>query len=159
MLRREFNEKWPDCKPIIGARMALKVVHLAAMLTLGYFLIMLEFYWILDSHNSNGVQGSDSPTSSVVSNDAHTRTSAVRAQGTVTKPVAERPEAAAAAASLLRGKPKGAVEQELVKKFAKVNPVKPVEVKVDPPHSQQYQDRNESSAPAIIVEKSRLTPT
>ena len=117
--------------------MALKVVHLLALLILGYFGITLEVYWILESHNSSGAQVSGAQVSGV-SNDAHA--------------------SAVAAASLLRGKPKGAVEQELVKKFAKVNPVKPVEAKVNPPHSQQNQDRNESSAPAILVEKSRRFP-
>ena len=126
--------------------MALKVVHLLALLILGYFGVTLEVYWILDSHSSNAAQVSGRPNEGV-SNDAHTSD----ALGTVAKPVA--------AASLLRGKPKGAVEQELVKKFAKVNPVKPVEAKVGPPHSrQQNQDRNESSAPALLVEQSRRFP-
>jgi len=116
--------------------MALKVVHLLALLILGYLGITLEIYWILDGVHANngGQEGGRSPKDDA-SNDAQ------RLQ--------------ASAAVLLRGEPKGAVEQELVKKFAKVDAAKPVNLHG---HSEQKQNLDKSSSPAIIVEKTRRFP-
>ena len=123
--------------------MALKVIHLLALLVIGYSGITLAVYWILDAHdhaNESDQRVGGSPTADVItteSSDAHRKPNAL----------------------LLRGgnQLKGAKEQDLLKRFAKVDVVKPVEAKLAP--SPQRAGNNESSAPAaLIVQETRRFP-
>ena len=123
--------------------MALMLIHLLALLVIGYSGITLAVYWILDAHY-HANETADVNTDS--SSNAHNKPNAERAQ---------QP------ALLLRGgnQLKGATEQELVKRFAKVDVVKPVEAKLTPPQRAGDNEYESSAAPAaVIVRETRRFP-
>ena len=121
--------------------MALPVIHLLALLAIGYSGITLAVYnWILDA---NG----------------HVINSDQRAGGSPTADVTNA-ERAQQATLLLRGgnQLKGATEQELVKRFAKVDVVKPVEAKLTPPQRAIAGDESSAAPVAVIVRETRRFP-